>query len=94
MKRIVDQQLQTWKTSAHRKPLIIRGARQVGKTSAIRNLGESFTEYVEINFESHAKWSELFQQDLDPKRIVMHLELMTNQKITPGHTLLFFDEIL
>jgi hypothetical protein len=93
MKRIVDQDLKDWKTSPHRKPLMIRGARQVGKTTAVRNLGRSFPHFVEINFESAVKWRAIFDKNLDAKLLLVDLELMTEQKIIPGKTLLFFDEI-
>lgn len=93
MKRIVDQHLQEWKVSKHRKPLMIRGARQVGKTSAVRYLAESFPQYLEINFEAQSKWKDLFEGDLNPQQILMNLELMTGQKIIQGETLLFLDEI-
>lgn len=93
MKRIVDQNLEDWKESTHRKPLMLRGARQVGKTTAVRNLGESFLHFVEINFEAAVEWRALFDKNLDTKQLVIDLELMTEKKIIPGKTLLFFDEI-
>ena len=93
MKRIVDQDLLKWKTSPVRKPLVIRGARQVGKTTAVRHLGNSFSNIVEINFEAAKEWRVMFEGNLDPKRILMDLELLAEQKIIPGQTLLFFDEI-
>ncbi|MDF1684775.1 MAG: AAA family ATPase [Legionellaceae bacterium] len=93
MKRIVDQNLKDWKASTHRKPLMLRGARQVGKTTAVRNLGESFLHFIEINFEAAVAWRALFEKNLDTQQLVIDLELMTEQKIIPGKTLLFFDEI-
>ncbi len=93
MKRIIDQPLETWKKSPTRKPLIISGARQVGKTTAVRHLGKTFSNVVEINFEAEPQWRAIFEQNLDPKRLIIDLELIAEQKITTGSTLLFFDEI-
>lgn len=93
MKRIIDPALENWKKSPTRKPLIIRGARQVGKTTAVRHLGRTFTHFVEINFEAEPQWCTLFEGSLDPKRILLDLELSVEKKIIPGQTLLFFDEI-
>lgn len=93
MRRIVDSALQKWKKSSTRKPLIIRGARQVGKTTAIRHLSESFADFVEINFETEPKWRNIFDGTLDPARLLIDLELIAEQKIIPEQTLLFFDEV-
>ena len=51
LKRQIDKELETWKTSVEHKPLLVRGARQVGKSSAIRHLGESFSYFLEVNFD-------------------------------------------
>ena len=93
MKRIIDPALQNWKDSPTRKPLIIRGARQVGKTTAVRHLGKSFANFVEINFEAEPQWRTIFEGTLDPNRLLIDLELIAEQKIKLGKTLLFFDEI-
>ncbi len=93
MKRIVDQHLNNWKNSPYRKPLLLRGARQVGKTHSVRQLGQSFNNLVEINFESKDLFATIFDIDFDIKRIIRNLELHTDQKIVPGQTLLFLDEI-
>lgn len=93
MKRLIDWHLKSWMISNNRKPLILRGARQVGKTHAVRTLGTSFESFVEINFELLPEAKNIFTQNLVPKRIVWELELLTNQKIIPGKTLLFFDEV-
>ena len=71
----------------------MRGARQVGKTYAVRELGKRFTHFVEINFEKHPEFIEIFEKNLDPARIINILVAMTNQVIIPEKTLLFFDEI-
>ena len=93
MKRIIDCYLAEWKEAPYRKPLLLRGARQVGKTHAVRYLGEKFDNFVEINFESNEEAKTVFDRNLDPKRIILDLALITRKKITPGKTLLFFDEI-
>ena len=92
MKRLINYDLRQWKSSARRKPLLMRGARQVGKTYAVRELGKTFGNIVEINFELNPNFSQIFEKDLEPVRIINALVAMTMQSITPGHSLLFFDE--
>lgn len=93
MKRFIYQYLKNWMKSERRKPLLLRGARQVGKTHAARKLGESFTHFVEVNFEYQPQLCQIFKKDLDPHRITKELSLATGQVIKPGSTLLFLDEI-
>src|SRR5437868_2487074 len=93
MKRVIDQHLLEWKDSDYRKPLLLRGARQVGKTFAVRQLGKTFENFIEINFETDDRFRKLFELNLDPVRIIRDIELSTLEKITPGKTLIFFDEI-
>lgn len=93
MKRLLDWHLQQWKIQTHRKPLLLRGARQVGKTFALRNLGKSFTNFVEVNFEYLKDAKKIFEKDLRPERIIQELNILLSVDITPGSTLLFFDEI-
>ena len=93
MKRLMDWHLKDWKTDLSRKPLLIRGARQVGKTYGVRQLGKSFGNLVEINFEKKKKAKKIFEKDLEPERIVQELMLFSGKPIHPGKTLLFFDEI-
>lgn len=93
MKRIIDHFLQEWKLDSLRKPLLIRGARQVGKTYSVRELGISYKDFVEINFELQTDAQIIFEKDLDPKRILRELSLIANKPIIPGLTLLFLDEI-
>ena len=93
MKRVIDQYLLEWKNSEYRKSLLLRGARQVGKTFAIRQLGKTFENFIEINFETDDRFKKLFELNLDPVRIIRDIELITLESITPGKTLLFFDEI-
>lgn len=94
MKRIIDFFLEEWKNEQfNRKPLLLRGARQVGKTHAARNLGKSFEHFIEINLESDENAKKIVEQDLDPKRIIFQLSQHIKQDIIPGSTLLFIDEI-
>jgi len=93
MKRHIESHLLAWRTQAQRKPIILRGARQVGKTHVVRSLGNSFEHFIEINFEMTPKLADVFIEDLDPQRIIRDLSLALGTKITPGETLLFFDEI-
>jgi len=95
MERIFSKILDDWKVSPNRKPLIVRGARQVGKTFTIKQFGlTSFRGKVHIvDFEKHTDWHDIFKKNLDPVRIISELEILLNAKITPGQDLLFFDEI-
>jgi len=93
LKRIAEKQIIAWKDSSRRKPLIIRGARQVGKTWLVDNvLAKHFEHYVKIDLEKRRDLHPLFAENLDPEAILRHLEL-TAGRITPGCTLIFFDEI-
>ncbi|MDE7441753.1 MAG: ATP-binding protein [Muribaculaceae bacterium] len=91
--RIIDSYLKEWAERPHHKPLLLRGARQVGKSTAIRHLGESFESFVEVNFERNPEFKELFKGNLDVRRIVSQMEALSGQNIRPGETLLFLDEI-
>jgi len=93
LRRLVDWHLNNWKSEPNRKPLILRGARQVGKTHAVRNLGAGFDRFVEINFELTPSACPIFEGDLHPEQILNDLFTITGQKIKPGETLLFLDEI-
>ncbi len=93
MKRLIDAYLLTWKDGALRMPLLIRGARQVGKTYAVAQLGKSFDDFVEINFERSSKFKLIFEKDLDPARIIRELGVQLKRSIIPGKTLLFLDEV-
>lgn len=93
MKRAIDWHLKEWKSDERRKPLLLRGARQVGKTYAVRKLGEEFEQIVEINFELAPEARPIFEKDLYPERILRDLQFYTSQPIEAGKTLLFFDEI-
>ncbi len=93
MKRLIDWHLKSWKNGHRRKPLVLRGARQVGKTFAVRELGKTFSSMVEINFELQPEAKNIFEQDLVPDRIIWELGLLSKTNIVPGETLLFLDEI-
>ncbi|WP_027303392.1 ATP-binding protein [Rudanella lutea] len=89
------QQLREWKDKPERKPLILNGARQVGKSWLIRELGrDQFNgQMLEINFERSPEFCRVFAQNLDPRRILRELMLLTGQTLEAGRHLLFFDEI-
>ena len=91
--REIDKDLLDWKNSREIKPLLLRGVRQCGKTSSIRNLGKTFKTFIEINFEKDPSFSEIFYRDFDIHRICSEIELKTGKRIIDGTTLLFFDEI-
>lgn len=92
MKRKAFQDLVDWKNRSGRKPLIIRGARQVGKTWLVREFAGQFDNLVEINFDKHPEKAQLFA-GRDIKRSLELLQIDANCEIVPGKTLLFFDEI-
>ena len=92
-KRKIDQELLSWSLVAKRKPLLLRGARQVGKSSAVRELSKRFEYYLEVNFEEQKEVHKLFAGDLSPKELCENLSVMYNMPVAPGTTLLFFDEI-
>ncbi len=91
--RTIDIELEKWKNDKNRKPILLRGARQVGKTQSVRHLGQKFDFYVEINFESNKKIHSLFKGDLTAIEIVQNISVVYNIPVKPGETLLFFDEI-
>lgn len=91
--RQIDESLMAWKNSARHKPLLLRGARQVGKSSSVRHLAKQFDYFVEINFERKPAYLEIFKGDRDAKHIVEMIKSITGEPIVPGKTLLFFDEI-
>lgn len=94
MYRIAIEKLYKWKNSKHRKPLIIEGARQVGKTWLMKEFGkQAYADTVYINFDSNSRMADLFSADLDTDRLIMVLELYAGRKINPDNTLLIFDEV-
>ena len=93
MRRDVLGTLRDWKIEQNRKVLLLRGARQVGKTYIVRELAKEFNHFVEINFEKNADIQHFFEQNLDPVRICTSLSAYYGSPIIEGETLLFFDEI-
>lgn len=94
MYRFAIEELKKWKARENRKPLIIRGARQVGKTWLMKEFGaSSYEQTVYINFDSNTQMQWLFDGDLDVQRIIIGLELYIGYKIDPEKMLLVFDEI-
>jgi uncharacterized protein len=94
MQRAIDKKLSDWKISRFRKPLIIRGARQVGKTYSVTRFGQTrFDTFLALDFERDRTIHRVFDGDLSTDRLIMELEVLFNTRITPGSTLLFFDEI-
>lgn len=91
--RIIDQHFSEWAARPNHKPVLLRGARQVGKSTAVKHLGEQFKYFVEINLEKQPEYKALFQPNLDVKRIVPQMAAMHGTPIIPGQTLLFIDEI-
>ena len=94
MKRDIYHLLEDWKQSIRRKPLILNGARQVGKTYALKHFGKtSYKKIAYLNFEKDEKLSQYFENTLDPKQLIKILSIHTEIEIEPHHTLLVFDEI-
>jgi predicted AAA+ superfamily ATPase len=94
MERKIEQKLLNWSKKAGKKPLVLRGARQIGKTYAVKQFGEKhFKELIVINFESNKELSSYFNDNLDPRYIISRIELFFQQKIVPADTLIFLDEI-
>ena len=91
--RFIDEHLREWAGRATHKPVLLRGARQIGKSTAVRHFGEQFPSYVEINLEREPQYKQLFLPDLNVQRIVPQLSAMCGRPIEPGCTLLFIDEI-
>ncbi len=94
MKRDLFKRLIQWKNKPNRKPLILQGARQVGKTWLMREFGKKeYAKVAYINFDKNKDMQNLFAQDMDVKRLLRGLELATDVKINPDDTLIAFDEI-
>lgn len=91
--RLIDKYLDDWANQGIHKPLLVRGARQVGKSRAIRHLGERFKHFIEVNFEKNPEYKSIFEQNLDVERITVQLSILYGKPIIDGETLLFLDEI-
>lgn len=93
MKRNIERQLLDWKHEPARNVLLVRGARQVGKTYSIRELGKTFRHFVEVNFEEEPELRVFFRDSLNPVRLCEKLAAYFATPIIAGETLLFFDEV-
>jgi predicted AAA+ superfamily ATPase len=93
MKRRIDKWLQRWALQDDRDVLLVRGARQVGKTYSVRELGRSFRSFLEVNFEEHRAVHAFFEGDLTPRPICEKLAAYFGVSVVPRETLLFLDEI-
>lgn len=94
MRRALEKDLKSWKESKLRYPLLLRGARQVGKTYLIEKFGkEEFESFVSVNFEALPQATGCFESSLDPTEVLMKLEAVVKAPIKPGKTVLFLDEI-
>jgi predicted AAA+ superfamily ATPase len=92
IQRTIQMTLTKWKDNTERKPLLIRGARQIGKTFIVENFAKSFFNSVTINFERNPEFKNIFNVN-DPKHIIEQIGLLVKKRIIPGQTLLFLDEI-
>lgn len=93
IERNIDRQLEEWKNDPMRKPLLLRGARQVGKSSAVKNFGKKFKYFAEVNFERQKSIKSFFEGDIDVRLIAKKIAGFINVPIEEGNTLLFLDEI-
>ena len=94
MKRSAFSQLIKWKENPERKPLIIRGARQVGKTWLMKEFGQScYDSFVYFNFDEEDELKSIFETNKNPQRIIELLSMIAGEKILPGETLVIFDEV-
>ena len=92
-RRNIDRQLESWHHAKDHKPLLIRGARQVGKSTAVRQLSTSFKYYLEVNLEKQSELNQFFPESINVKQTCQMLSLFMGVPIVPGETLLFIDEI-
>lgn len=94
MKRKIDLYLQAWKQNTNRNPLIVRGARQVGKTFSIREFGKSYKSFVEINFITHPEFKGIFSQGYSVAEVEKQISFLNpGLRFVAGDTLIFFDEM-
>lgn len=94
MKRKAIRDLINWKSSEDRKPLVLKGARQVGKTWLMKEFGQNFYKsFVYFNFDEEEELKSIFETNKNPHRIIELLSIIAEEKILPGETLIIFDEI-
>lgn len=94
MRRKIDARLEAWLSSSHRKPLVLNGARQVGKTYSVLRFGNArFAKVVHIDFSAQESYRRLFAGDLTPDTLIPQISALAKAPVEPGSTLLFFDEV-
>lgn len=94
MKRKIYDNLVKWKNKSDRKPLLVNGARQVGKSYILQEFGkQELDNYIIVNFETDKHLAVKFDENITPKPIIQYLESAHSQRIIPGKTLIIFDEI-
>lgn len=93
IERSVDSLLLEWKNSSSLKPLLLRGARQVGKSWAVKHLGETFDYFIEVNFEKRPDMKDVFEKVHDVHELANSLSMLYGKPVEPGKTLIFLDEI-
>lgn len=94
MKRNAIRELIHWKNDEERKPMVLKGARQVGKTWLMKEFGKNcYEDFVYLNFDEEEELSSIFEANKDPRRIVELLSLIAEREIVPGKTLIIFDEV-
>ncbi len=94
LKRSAIQDLINWKSDEERKPMVMRGARQVGKTWLMKEFGQNcYESYVYFNFDEEDELKSIFEANKNPHRIIELLSMIAGEKILPGETLIIFDEI-
>ena len=94
MERLIIKKLLAWKNSKYRKPLILKGVRQVGKTWLLKEFGKRYYENTAyFNFDENEEYKQFFETTKDVERILQNLTLASGQKITPENTLIIFDEV-
>ena len=89
LKRKIDKTLLEWKNDLRHKPLLMRGARQVGKTTAVRRLAESFESFVEVNLEVDDEVKKFIDKSFDIQGLISLIEVRYATRIVPGKTILF-----
>ena len=94
MERLILKKLLNWKNSPYRKPLILKGVRQVGKTQILKEFGKRYYENTAyFNFDENEEYKQFFETTKDVDRILQNLMLASGQKILPEKTLIIFDEV-
>ena len=93
IERLIDKDLLAWKNASTHKPLLLRGARQVGKSSSVRHLATFFDYFIEVNLERNEELKSLFTSNTNVREIANQLSGLYGVPVVPGKTLVFIDEI-